>query len=695
MKTMILKRFLWLCAATIVLSAVACSPGPVEPTPTAAMPVSTSTTIPPTATSEVQPAATDAAYRDWLRPVNERVEDLLERMSLAEKIGQMTQVEKNSINPGDVSRYFIGSILSGGGGSPDGNKTVRGWIEMTGEYASAARETPLGIPLIYGVDAVHGHSNLYGATIFPHNIGLGATNDPDVVCQIAWATALEMLATGVHWNFSPVVAVPQDIRWGRTYEGFGENTDLVTTLGAAYTRCMQNPPAALEPTPCPETPQPGSYAHCSAPMPEPVIWALATPKHYIGDGGTAFGTAETKNMSVQYLLDQGDTQMTEEQLRALFLPPYKAVIDAGARSIMVSFSSWNGEKMHGHEYLLTTVLKEELGFTGFLVSDWQGIDQIPGDYESDVITAINAGLDMIMVPYDYRLFIRTLTSAVVAGDIPMTRIDDAVRRILTVKFELGLFDRLDTPETYASTVFSPEHRALARRAVQESLVLLKNKDGMLPIQPGSTNLIFVSGTAADDIGIQSGGWTIDWQGNTGDITKGMTILDGIREISGAEVIYDPMGRFRAAVDADGNLRMADLAIVVVSEPPYAEGVGDTANPAFGESERQLLERTQFRARRTVLVVVSGRPVVLGALVDMTDSLVAAWLPGSEGAGVADVLFGLQPFSGKLPYSWPRSVSQLPFDALTRSASDCSGPLFPFGYGLESGQEGPELLACND
>ncbi|HEY4721876.1 MAG TPA: glycoside hydrolase family 3 protein, partial [Anaerolineae bacterium] len=398
-------------------------------------------------------------------------------MSALEKIGQMTQVEKNSLPGNAVTSQFIGSVLSGGGGSPAPN-TPEGWSEMTDDFQKYALETRLGIPILYGADAVHGHNNVRGAVIFPHNIGLGAAADEDLMRRIGRVTAEEMVATGVKWNFAPVVAVPQDIRWGRTYEGYSENTDLVSRLGTAYLQGLQDKNLA-----------------------DPLS-VLGTLKHYIGDGGTAWGTSTTEN----YKLDQGVTQVDEATLRALFLPPYAAGIKAGAKNVMISYSSWGGMKMHAQKYLLTDVLKGELGFDGFVVSDWGGADQISNDYYTSVVTAINAGIDMNMVPYDYNRFITTLTKAVEKGDVPMSRIDDAVRRILRVKFELGLFEHPNANVDQLPQVGSKGHRAVAREAVAKSLVLLKNEKSALPLSK-SDPLIYVAGVGANDIGMQSGGWT--------------------------------------------------------------------------------------------------------------------------------------------------------------------------------------------
>jgi beta-glucosidase len=637
-----------LLLASLLLTAC----GETSTTPAASpAPAEQATGVPPAATAPDQ-------------SIDQRVVALLAQMTLAEKIGQMTQVEKNSIAPRDVTRYFIGSVLSGGGGSPASN-TPEDWLAMVNGYQQAALDTRLGIPLLYGVDAVHGHAAVVGATVFPHNIGLGAADDPGLMRRIGQATAAEMAATGIRWNFAPVVAVPQDTRWGRTYEGFGEDPALVSRLAVPYVEGLQ-------------------IGAGDQPFEDPATVA-ASAKHFVADGGTAFGSSTTANMGVQYLLDQGDAQIDEATLRSVHLPPYTAGVDAGAATVMVSFSSWNGVKMHAHSDLLTGVLRDELGFEGFVVSDWQGIDQIPGDYTSDVVTAINAGIDMVMVPYDYRRFIDTLTKAVERGDVSQERIDQAVGRILRVKFELGLFDGDPVqPGAPLEVVGSPEHRALAREAVRQSLVLLQNNDGTLPLAK-DTPLIYVGGQGADDIGIQIGGWSVEWQGKQGDITDGTTILGGIEEIAGpdGQVRYNAAGRFDSFADAQGQPAIADVGIAVVAERPYAEGVGDSADLALPEADVAMVQRLRERVETLVLVVLAGRPVIITDLLPLADAVVVAWLPGTEGQGVADVLFGDYPFSGTLPYTWPRSVDQLPFDFAALPAEGPGAPLFPTGFGLST------------
>lgn len=626
-------------------------------------------TAEPTKTIDLGPVI----YTDPAQPVEARVEDLLKRMTLDEKIGQMTQVEKNSIAHGDITKYFIGSILSGGGGSPASN-TPQAWYEMVEGFQLEALDTRLGIPMIYGVDAVHGHGNLLNATIFPHNIGLGATNNPELVEKIGRATAEEILATGIPWNFSPVIAVVQDVRWGRTYEGFGEDTALVTSLGTAYIKGMQTLEAS------------------DAATPGQSIFTLATPKHFLGDGATIWGSSRTE----RYELDQGNMQVPEEVVRELYLPPYQSAVDAGALNVMTSFSSWKGTKMHAEQYLVNEVLKDELGFNGFIVSDWQAMDQIyPDDYYASIVTSVNAGVDMNMVPYDYITFIDTMKTAVNNGDIPESRVDEAVRRILRVKFALGLFEHPMPDVKYQATVRSREHLDLARQAVRESLVLLKNEKNVLPLSK-DTPVIFVAGEGANNIGLQSGGWTLEWQGKKGNDNEGTTIFSGLRSAvnSGSQIEYNRDGDFSEFKDATGNPLIADVGVVVIAENPYAEGVGDRADISLTNQELELVSAVKKQSKSVVVILLSGRPRVITNGLPLAEAWVAAWLPGTEGAGIADVLFGDYPFTGKTAYSWPRSNEQLPIN-INNSAdkTGCDAPLFPFGYGLTNGESTPEILDC--
>ena len=601
-------------------------------------------------TPEIRLVSRDTFYFDPSVPIELRVDGVLAYMTLEEKIAQMTLVEKGSIINDDIQYLGIGGLLSGGGGFPQGNNTPEGWAEMVNGYQEYAINSRLGIPLIYGVDAVHGHSNLEGAVIFPHNIGMGATRNPALVEEACRITALEMIATGIYWNYSPVVAVVQDIRWGRTYESYGEDTDLVSELATACIQGLQGEDLSNPTT------------------------VLATPKHFVGDGGTVWGSSTTGD----YQIDQGVTDIDEATLREIHLPPYAAVIDTGAQNIMISFSSWDGIKMHGQDYLINDVLLDEMGFNGFIVSDWAGIDQVnPADYYESVVIAINAGVDMNMVPYDYLRFMDTVKEAVDNGDISIERINEAVTNILTVKMEMGLFENPFSDPSLVDAVGSAEHRAVAQQAVTESQILLKNDGDLLPLDP-NTSTVFVAGIPADDIGIQSGGWTIEWQGNTGDITTGTTILEAIEASVSDEttVYYNPRGSFANVVDENGDPIIADVAIVVVGERPYAEGLGDDGELRIEPIDIRAITNAQEYADKVVVVLISGRPLIITEKIAEWDAVVAAWLPGTEGQGVADVLFGYAPFTGKLPITWPASVDQLPL-------SSEHEPLFPFGYGLET------------
>ena len=595
--------------------------------------------------------------------IEANVNALLERMTLAEKVGQMTQVEKNSIKPGDIARYSIGSILSGGGGYPDPN-TPAAWRKMVNGFISESLESRLGIPLIYGSDAVHGHNNVKGATIFPHNIGLGATGNAALVARIARATALEMAATGIRWNFAPAVSLPLDLRWGRSYEGFSQDSAVITKMAAAYVQGLVGD--------------------------EPHQATLPSVKHFIGDGSATWGSsrriasadvdliledptlanAKLGEWMIEYLklgawkIDQGESLIDEATLRAFHLPPYVAAINAGALNIMVSYSSWDGIKMHGHKYLLTDVLKEELGFAGFLVTDWEGLDQLDDDFYKAVCMCINAGMDMNMVPFRYEAFMETLIHAVNNGDVPMGRIDDAVRRILRVKMIMGLFEQpyCDTP---LDVIGNDTHRALAAEAAEQSLVCLKN-DGVFPIGNDAGSLI-VSGRHGHDIGLQCGGWTIDWMGRPGPITEGTTIFEGIQELARdrMELIYDEEGQF-------GDIK-ADIGFVFVGEEPYAEGMGDRADLQLPPEQIDLVRRMRQHCDKVVVILVSGRPLIVTELMEEVDGFVAAWLPGSEGRGVAAALLGDTGPTGTLQYEWPRTMAQIPLGTESEQA-----PLFAPG-----------------
>lgn len=608
-----------LCLVLLILAA--CSKAPESPAPESPMPGT---------------PARFSAYDPQVNP-------LLAQMTLAEKVGQMTQADHEFLaDPNDIATYFLGSVLNGGSSDPKEGNSREAWTAMYDRYQQIALGTRLGIPLLHGVDAVHGHNNVTGAVIFPHNIGLGCTRDAALVEAIARATALEMKATGIHWTFAPAVTVPLDIRWGRTYEGFSEDPEVVRVLGEASVRGLQGDSLAAP------------------------LSVLACAKHFVGDGGTSMGTG------INGKLDQGDMRTDESTLRRIHLPGYLNAIQAGVGSIMPSYSSWNGEKCSGSHRLLTEILKGELGFEGFLISDYNAIDQVDPDFKKAVAKSINAGMDMAMAPKRYAEFHRVLMELVNEGTVPMARIDDAVRRILRVKAAMGLLDKARSPLANPADVAafgSAEHRALARRAVAQSLVLLKNQGGVLPLRK-STARIHVSGRNADDIGNQCGGWTIDWQGKSGEVTTGgTTILGALRKAVSAQT--------KVSTSPDGSgAAGADVAVVVIGETPYAEMQGDRDSLLVSPEDQRAVENARKVGVPVVVVVVSGRPLVLDGILDKADAVVAAWLPGTEGDGVADVLFGDVKPTGKLSFTWPRSQGQIPVSMHSKGAD----PLFAVGYG---------------
>lgn len=578
-------------------------------------------------------------YRDPLQPVAARLADLLARMTLDEKIGQLTLVEIDSIDPTAVARALVGGVLSGGDGNPDPN-TADAWYAMVDAYQQAATGTRLGIPILYGVDAVHGQSHVVGATIFPQPVGLGATHDADLVEQVGRVTALEMSGTGIRWTYSPVLAVPQDIRWGRSDEAFGEDPAIVGELGGALIRGLQG----------------GDLTKGDS--------AIATAKHFVGDGGTVWGTSTVPG----YFIDQGVTDVDDIVLRELHLPPYRAAIDAGVRVVMASFSSTRAGKVHADRHLLADVLKGELGFNGFVVSDWAGVDQIDPDYSKAVAEAISAGIDMVMVPSDYGRFQQAVRSGLEAGTISRDRVDDAVRRILTVKLEAGLFEH-PMPSTPRSVVGSSADRDLARRVVAESAVLLKTTASVLPIVADAPSVL-LAGAAADDIGLQLGGWSITWQGSAGQTTDGTTLRAALAGVLGDRLHYDTTAGFGAGIHAP-------VGVLVVAEPPYAEGRGDSATLALPASDLALVAKMRPLVDRLIVVVYSGRPVMLDPLAS-ADAIVAAWLPGTEASGVADALLGVVPFTATTPYTWPATAA----DAPRTGKGACDGAVFPAGFGLD-------------
>ncbi|MBW8002184.1 MAG: family 16 glycosylhydrolase [Planctomycetes bacterium] len=586
---------------------------------------------------------------DWVRVYQDTpgidIEAIISSMTLDEKVGQMTQAERNGATPADVRNYFLGSILSGGGSHPASN-TPTGWADMHDSYQNEALNTRLGIPILYGVDAVHGHSNVIGATIFPHNIGLGATRDPDLMEEIGRITAKEVAMTGLEWTFSPAVMVPRDERWGRTYEGFGEDPNLQLLLAARFVKGLQGITMDGE-----------SVVACA--------------KHFAGDGGTNNG------------IDQGNTICDEATLRDIHMQGYLEAINQNVATIMPSFSSWNGVKMTENTYLLTDVLKTEFGFDGFLISDWEAVGQLSGaSYYDDVVLAVNAGIDMGMEPYNWQNWINAIKTAVGNGDITMTRIDDAVRRILRIKDRSGAFDTPLADRTLVNNgeLGSAAHRAVAREAVRKSLVMLKN-DGTLPISKGSN--VFVAGKNANDIGNQCGGWTISWQGSSGNITTGTTILEGIQDAvssGGGSVTFSENGTGSAGYD---------VAIVVIGETPYAEGSGYSGTLALDSTDTTCLSNIDPSVP-IVVVLVSGRPMIVNSYLGGWDAFVAAWLPGTEGDGVADVLFGDFDFVGKLSHSWPVDIGQVPINVDDLPYA----PLYAYDYGLSYASIPPTVSITN-
>jgi beta-glucosidase len=586
-------------------------------------------------------------------------------MSLAEKVGQMTQPDWKVLKDrNDVGGLFLGSLLCGGSSDPDSGNTLKNWTDVYEEAQKQALGTRLAIPLLFGIDAVHGNNNVLGAVVFPHNIGLGCTRDPGLIQRIGEVTALETRATGIQWTFAPCVAVPRDIRWGRAYEGFSEDPAVATMLGEAAVRGLQGERLAKREN------------------------ILACAKHFVGDGGTAY-----KSTIANGLLDQGDTRVDETTLRSIHMAGYPAAIDAGVGTIMPSYSSWNGVKCTGNKKLLTDILKNELGFEGFVISDYNAIDQLvapsassellasnnasgqvaTSDYKKCVEIAINAGIDMVMVTDRYREYIHLLQELVNEGKVPVSRIDDAVTRILRVKLAMGMMEKdashMADP-ALAAKFGSESHREVAREAVRRSLVLLKNEGGVLPLSRSAAR-IHVTGRGADDLGMQCGGWTVDWQGKRGAVTPGgTTILEAIRSAAGKET--------KITHSADGTgAAGADVAVVVVGEEPYAEMEGDHEELSLSKEDAAAISEAGSTGVPVVVVLLSGRPLVLGASLDQADSLLAAWLPGSEGAGIADVLFGDHKPTGKLSFTWPESMEQVPVG----HGKATQNSLFPLGFGL--------------
>ncbi|XP_011089217.1 uncharacterized protein LOC105170244 [Sesamum indicum] len=591
-------------------------------------------------------------YKDPKQPLYVRVRELMGRMSLEEKIGQMTQIETSVASQDIIKKYHIGSVLIGGGSAPAPWASAETWMDMADDFQKGALSDRLGIPVIIGIDAIHGHNTVYNATIFPHNVGLGVTRDPELVKRIGAATALEVRATGIPYTFAPCIAVCRDPRWGRCFESYSENHKIVQAMTEIIPGLQGDAPA--------------NYLS-NFPYVNGRTKVAGCAKHFVGDGGTIDG------------IDEYNTVTDWDSLRNIHMPAYLDSIRKGVATVMVSYSSWNGKKMHANYNLITGYLKNKLKFRGFVISDSEGIDRITtpprANYTYSVQAAIHAGIDMVMVPYTYVEFIEELTSLVNRNIIPMSRIDDAVERILRVKFIMGLFENPMGDRTMLSQLGRQEHRELAREAVRKSLVLLKNgknRDEPLIPLPKARNIL-VAGSHADNIGNQCGGWTIEWQGQSGNITIGTTILTAVKNNvdSHTEVVYseNPDKAFVKSSDFS-------YAIVVVGELPYSEYVGDSKDLRMADPAYSTISNV-CGAVKCVVVIISGRPVVIEPYLDQIDALVAAWLPGTEGQGVADVLFGDYGFTGKLARTWFRTVDQLPMNV----GDPHYDPLFPFGYGL--------------
>ena len=553
------------------------------------------------------------------------VEALLARMTLDEKIGQMTQsVWHNKVSPQIVRDLGIGSIIHTEGPVP--GATAADWVAKFDSFQRQALRSRLGIPLLIGVDAVHGQNTFDGAVIFPHNIGMAATRNMDLIQRAAEITAVEVAGTGFNWTFSPCIAMPQHEHWGRVYEGFTEDRDLTVAAVNAAVRGLQGTDLAARNT------------------------IAATAKHYLADGATEGG------------VEGGDALMSDREMRETYLPPYAAAVDQGVAAIMVGLNSYNGVNMHQHGYLVSEVLKGELGFAGVVMTDWNG-----GQRFGDAHTVINAGIDIAMQPGNHELFMADLKSSVLDGTVAIGRIDDAVRRILNLKFNLGLFADPFARKEFSGEVGSAQHREVARQAVRESLVLLKSENGVLPLDKDDS--VAVVGAHGDNSGLQSGGWSIHWQGQTENYSGATTILEGIRAVA-ADVEYAPAGCYAGMA--------AKTAVVVVGEQPYAEFKGDTDQLFLSDEQQKMIGDCKNLGKRVVVILISGRVLAIKPALDISDAFIAAWLPGSEGAGVADFLFAVDGFkpAGKSPYAWPLKVGDLPL------SMDDERALFKFGFGLQ-------------
>jgi len=587
------------------------------------------------------------------------VNNLMKTMSIEEKVGQVIQADLDFIKPSDLRDYPIGSVLNGGNTSPRGElrASPAEWKSLAQEFYEESKKTGASIPVLWGTDAVHGHSNVFGATIFPHNIGIGAAANPQLVEDIGAAVAEEVLATGLFWTFAPTVTIPQNFRWGRTYEGYSEDPVLVSKLGSAFIEGLQGTKKEF--------------------LNDTKI--LGTAKHFLGDGGTYLG------------IDQGDTRANEENMRVIHGEPYFASLNSCVRVVMASFNSWNGSKVHGNKYLLTEVLKEKMNFTGFVVGDWNGHQQVPGCNTGSCPESFNAGVDMFMVPENWKALYKNTVKQVKDGEISKERLDDAVKRILTVKQQLGMFEGRVPNQTKYSEVGLQKNREIARRAVRESLVLIKNNNAVLPIK--DQQKILVIGDSADSLKIQTGGWTLDWQGanNTNsDFPGSVTFLQALKEYENLEITHK---NSLSNLDLNKNY---DLVIVAYGEEPYAEGIGDRKNLFYRDSKTlNTLKRLKRNGNKVVSIFFTGRPLWTNEFINLSDAFVVAWLPGTESRGMTDVLVANEDgsvnydFQGKLPFSWPSDPNQSTI-AFYDPASDAE---FDYGYGLT--YKSPKALTSLD
>ena len=598
-----------------------------------------------TITTAVQESKDDTTktekYLDTSLSIDDRVADLLSKMTLEQKAAQMVQAEQTYSNKNDMKKYCFGSVLSGGGSVPNNDNSIANWSSFVDDLQTGCEESKVPIPFLYGIDSVHGHNTVSNAVIFPHNIGIGAANDKELTYKMGEAVANEMKLTKTLWSFSPCIAVSLDPRWGRTYESYSSDTSIVTSLATEFSKGLLD------------------------------NGVMPTAKHYLADGATTYGTGE-KNK----LVDRGDAQMTDAELREKYLPPYKALIDAGVKTVMPSFSSFNGVKMHANKYLITDVLKGELGFDGFVISDWEAINSLGGkDLSENVIISTNAGVDMFMQPYQAADVMKSIVNAVENGKITKERVDDAVTRILRVKMEMGLFEdpMQKNTKSKVTELGSDEYRDIAKQLVEKSLVMVKNEGNVLPLKKGTK--IFITGPAINDIGVQCGGWSLSWQGKTDSangrpITKGTTILDGFKEYAkeyGLEIITD-----------EKKASQADVVILGIGEIPYAEFEGDTKDLSItGEKalpgNKKAIELAKSLNKPTVTLILAGRNVLINDYINDWDSVVMCYLPGTEGDGIASVLLNEKPFSGKLPMPWYKSLNNI--------ATDKADVQFQLGYGL--------------